>query len=86
MLSDMAIATSSHVISTAPPLFPTNSHSLSTAHYLMKILGELQECISELNGLEIASEVSSSLKGLLESTRWKFMEILVDAWLRGESP
>lgn len=68
---------------TSPPLLPINSNSLETAHYLMKILGEVQDSVNELNGMEISNEVSSGLKSLLESTKWRFEDILINAWLRG---
>ena len=61
--------------------FPQNSHSLSIAHYLLKILGDIQETISELNGMEISQD--NSLKGLLDSVRCRFIDVLVNSWLRG---
>ena len=85
MLSDVAVVTISPTPdgSPTPPLIPRDSNALSTMHHLMKILGEIQETVNEVNGMEISSEASSSLKGFLESTRWKFEDILVHNWLRG---
>ncbi|GLB39153.1 putative exocyst complex component Sec5 [Lyophyllum shimeji] len=80
-LSDMAVA-SPNMSNPLPSHVPKDSHSLSTAHHLMKILGEIQETVNELNTLEISPEVSSSLKSLLESTKWRFVDILINAWLR----
>lgn len=68
---------------TPPRLLPTNSNSLTTAHFLTKILIEIQDCTSELTGMEIVPEAGSSLRNLMESARWKFGDILVRAWLRG---
>ena len=85
-LSDMAVMASPSSDPSTPPLLPVDSHSLSIAHYLLKLLSELQESVSELNGMEISSEVSSSLKNLLESARWRFTDVLVSAWLRGKFP
>jgi exocyst complex component 2 len=87
-LSDMAVMASPNASysSNAPPTtFPQNSTSLSTAHYLLKILGEIQDCVNELNTMEISGDVSTSLKGLLDSTKWRFEDVLVSAWLRGKS-
>ncbi|KAF9459756.1 exocyst complex component Sec5-domain-containing protein [Collybia nuda] len=84
-LSDMAVMASPSSSGNGPPLLPTDSHSLSTAHYLTKILGELQESVNELNGMEISNEVTSGLKSLLESAKWRFEDILVNAWLRDAS-
>lgn len=83
-LSDMAVMASPSARDPGPSHLPTNCHSLSTAHYLMKILGELQETVNDLNALEISLEVASSLKSLLESVKWRFVDILVNAWMRGE--
>ncbi|KAF9068906.1 exocyst complex component Sec5-domain-containing protein [Rhodocollybia butyracea] len=84
-LSDMAVMASPNASysSNAPPTtFPQNSTSLSTAHYLLKILGEIQDCVNELNAMEISGDVSTSLKGLLDSAKWRFEDVLVSAWLR----
>ncbi|KAG6861289.1 hypothetical protein C0995_001843 [Termitomyces sp. Mi166 len=81
MLSDMAVMSPS-TNNPLPRNLPRDSHSLSTAHYLMKVLGELQETVNDLNGLEISSEVSSLLKNLLDSAKWRFVDVLVGAWLR----
>ena len=79
--SDMAVMSPGR--NTAPPLFPESSNSLTTAHHLMKILGEIQDSVNDVTGIEISGEATSSLKALLESARWKFADLLVNAWLRG---
>ncbi|KAI3602858.1 exocyst protein [Moniliophthora roreri] len=81
-LSDMAVMASPNPSAGSISLVPVNTTSFTTAHYLMKILGEIQECVNELNSMEISNEVSSSLRGLLESAKWRFEDILVTAWLR----
>ncbi|KAF5367582.1 hypothetical protein D9758_003714 [Tetrapyrgos nigripes] len=83
-LSDIAIMSSPRASTTADntPYIPANSTSLSTAHYLMKISGEIQECVNELNSMDISNDVAASLKGLLDSVKWRFEEILIDAWQR----
>lgn len=84
MLSDAAIVSSPSLGSSpTPPMLPIDSNTLTTLHHLTKILGEIQDCVNEVNGMEISSEATSSLKGLLESARWKLDDILVHAWLRG---
>ncbi|GBE87410.1 exocyst complex component Sec5-domain-containing protein [Sparassis latifolia] len=83
MFSDMAVMTPPGSASdTAPPLLPKDSNSLTTAHHLMKVLGELQDSINDIQGMEISNEASSILKELLESARWKFEDIFTQAWLR----
>ncbi|KAF6747156.1 exocyst complex component Sec5-domain-containing protein [Ephemerocybe angulata] len=49
---------------------------------LLKILAELQDTVNEINGMDISNEVSSLLKSLLESARWRFEDILISNWLR----
>ncbi|KAI0336755.1 hypothetical protein GY45DRAFT_1315389 [Cubamyces sp. BRFM 1775] len=80
LFSDMAVMSPGR--NTTPPLFPKSSNSLTTAHHLMKILGEIQDSVNDVAGMEISSEASSTLKNLLESARWKFADLLVNAWLR----
>ncbi|KAI0371254.1 hypothetical protein BV20DRAFT_1120669 [Pilatotrama ljubarskyi] len=80
LFSDMAVMSPGR--DTTPPLFPKSSNSLTTAHHLMKILGEIQDSVNDVTGMEISGEATSSLKSLLESARWKFSDILVNAWLR----
>ncbi|KAI0360481.1 hypothetical protein OH77DRAFT_1445304 [Trametes cingulata] len=80
LFSDMAVMSPGR--DTTPPLFPKSSNSLTTAHHLMKILGEIQDSVNDVTGMEISSEATSSLKSLLESARWKFSDLLVNTWLR----
>ncbi len=80
-LSDMAVMASSST--KPPPLLPKNSSSLSLAHYLMKILGDIQETVNDLNAMDISHEAALGLKNLLETARWRFEDILVGAWLSG---
>ncbi|EKM56994.1 uncharacterized protein PHACADRAFT_208160 [Phanerochaete carnosa HHB-10118-sp] len=68
--------------SPAPPMLPRNSNTLTTMYHLTKILGEIQDSANEVSSMEISSESTSSLKSLLESARWKFDELLVQAWVR----
>jgi exocyst complex component 2 len=86
MLSDaaVAIAPSGSDGSPTPPLLPRDSNSVTTLNQLLKIFGEIQEAVNEMNGMEISAEATSSLKGFLESARWKFEDILIHAWLRGQ--
>jgi exocyst complex component 2 len=82
VLSDMAVMASSNT--KVPPLLPANSHSISTAYYLLKMLNDIQETVNELNLMEISTEASAGLKTLLESTKWRFEDVLITAWLRGD--
>ncbi|KIP09756.1 hypothetical protein PHLGIDRAFT_126060 [Phlebiopsis gigantea 11061_1 CR5-6] len=83
LFSDAAIITSPSLGgSPTPPMLPRDSNTLTTLHHLTKILGEIQDCVNEINGMDISSEATSNLKGLLASARWKFDDVLVHDWLR----
>ena len=83
-LSDVSLmANNNNRDNVTPPLLPIHSNSFTTVQFLMKILGEIQDCVNEVNGMEISGEVTSGLKSLLESVRWRFEDILIHAWLRG---
>jgi len=82
-LSDVAIMAAPGASLVQPPHLPLNSHSICTAYYLNKILADIHDTVNELNSLDIAKD--SGLKGLLENTRWRFVDFLVKAWLRGLS-
>ncbi|KAI5888789.1 uncharacterized protein SCHCODRAFT_02637716 [Schizophyllum commune H4-8] len=82
-LSDMAVRSPSAEKSDS--LLPANSHSLSTTHYLLRIMGEIQETVNELNSMEISSDAGVSLRGLMESAKWTFEDVLISAWLRDAS-
>ena len=63
---------------------PKASNSMTMAHFLIKVLGEVQETISEVSALEISSEVNANTKSFLESARRGFQETLIQAWKRGQ--
>lgn len=83
-LSDITVMAAQSSNNNASSAFlPNNSTSFTTAHFLMKILGEIQDSVNEVNGMDISDEAASGLRNLLESTRWRFEDILTHAWLRG---
>ena len=85
-LSDMAVTTpqtgGDHPLA---PFIPSTSNSLTTAHYLTRILAEIQDCVSETLTMDVSGDASSGLRSLMESTRWRFEGALMDVWLRGKS-
>ena len=85
LLSDMVVLTSGSSSSnyTPLPLLPKDSHSLSTAFHLQKIIVEVQDCVHDINALEISNEVANGLKSLTESLKWRFEDVLTREWLRG---
>lgn len=66
------------------PFLPKASNSITMAHFLIRLLGEVQDTISEVSSLEISSEVSTNTKSFLESVRRGFQGTLIQAWKRGQ--
>ena len=83
VFSDMAVTTPSMGESSFAPLLPGDSNTLTTAHYLMKILTEIQDNVNEINSMEISNELS--LDDLLENAKWGFEDVLTHTWVRGMS-
>ncbi|KAK4705258.1 exocyst complex component 2, partial [Phenoliferia sp. Uapishka_3] len=65
-----------------PPFVPPSSNAPTICHWLLKTLGEMSECVNDVGALELAGEASNSLKELLASTRWRFIEATCAAWVR----
>ena len=85
-LSDIVVMLSAGLNKNVPLTLPMNVHSIATAHHLMKLSGEIQDNVNDINGMDISSEVSSSLRSLLESVKWRFIDILMHVWFRGVDP
>lgn len=68
---------------TLPTFVPACSNAPTICHWLLKILGELTECVNEVASLELAGDTSASLKELVASMRWRFEETTCAAWVRG---
>lgn len=86
MLSDKAVVSTLDTSAQISAFVPPGSDSLTTAHYLSKILGEVSECINDVTALDMGGEAISGLKNLLENARWKFLDALSETWLRGKHP
>jgi exocyst complex component 2 len=54
LLSDITVMQPAGANKNLPPIIPTNVHSISTAHCLMKLWGQIHENVNELNGMEIS--------------------------------
>jgi hypothetical protein len=86
-LSAPAVATAAASSSGAPPAFvPKASNSLTAGVWSNRILGEIVEAEIELNLGEIGAEVAKDWHGLLDSARWKFVEVICETWRLGASP
>ncbi|KZO98600.1 hypothetical protein CALVIDRAFT_562045 [Calocera viscosa TUFC12733] len=61
---------------------PPVTNSLTSAHYLEKLLGELNDCVGDVMGLEMGGgiEAGEGLKGLVETARWRYVDVLCEGW------
>ena len=67
-----------------PSFLPPGTNSLTTCHYMLKILGEITDCVNDITGLDLGSEATAMAKDFMEAVRWKFEETVCVTWLRGE--
>lgn len=66
-----------------PKFLPKNANSVHVSDYLTRIIGELANCVNDINLINLAGEAFSGLTELMEQTRWKFVEIICKCWARG---
>lgn len=87
-LSDVAIAESSIKRDgedpPIPPFVPIGTTVIASCYYGEKVVEEVNECAGDLMAVDVSSEAASSLKGLLDSLRWRFEEVIAATWARGE--
>lgn len=67
-----------------PPFIPAGTTVLAACFYAEKIVEEVSECAADLGAVEISSEAGTTLRGLLDSLRWRFEEVIAATWARGE--
>ncbi|KAG9001171.1 hypothetical protein FRB93_012253 [Tulasnella sp. JGI-2019a] len=88
-VSDPAVAKSKQskppsdpMIGTSAAFVPLGTNSLTTSHYLVRILTEIGDCLNDVSAGDISSEASFSLTGLWDGAKWRFVDVLCDLWLR----
>ncbi|EJD54829.1 hypothetical protein AURDEDRAFT_179883 [Auricularia subglabra TFB-10046 SS5] len=59
---------------------PQGSCSLTAGYYLMRTLNEITECVNDVAGVELGVDANSTMKSLLESARWIFVDALAATW------
>ncbi|GAB5588983.1 Exocyst complex component S5 [Umbelopsis nana] len=67
---------------TLPKFLPKNTNSVHVSDYLTRIIGELANCVNDINLINLAGEAFSGLTELMEQTRWKFIEVICKCWAR----
>lgn len=80
-----APATASSSSGSPPAFVPKASNSLTAGVWSNRILAEIVEAGTGLNLNEIGTEVAKEWHGLLDSARWKFVEVICETWRLGSS-
>lgn len=65
-----------------PGFVPINANSIYTCEYLTLIIGDLANCVNNINTINLAGEAFSGLTDLMEKARSKFVDVLCKCWER----
>jgi exocyst complex component 2 len=85
-LSSPSASPSESSTSGKPPAFvPRDSNSLTAGIWSNRILTEIVEAGNELSLGDIGSEAMDEWQGLIDSTRWRTVEVICETWRLGES-
>lgn len=68
-----------------PVFVPAGTTVLTACHFGEKLVDEVNEGIADLAGVDIGAEAGSSLKGMMQSVRYKMLALISAAWARGRS-
>lgn len=67
-----------------PSFVPLHSDSVTTCYFLTRILNEMNECVNDINSINMASDASGTLSQLMDQARWRFLEVICQAWNAGK--
>ena len=88
-LSDLAIAESTPRKEgeelPIPPFTPEGTTVICACHYAEKIIEEVDDFAADVMSVDIGSEAIASLRGMLDSLRWRLEEVIASTWARGAS-
>jgi exocyst complex component 2 len=91
-LSDLALAEAQSPVRAEnqdppiPPFVPAGTTVITACYWCEKLVDEVGECVSELLGVDVGSEAGTGVKGMMDSLRWRFGEVIGTTWARGISP
>lgn len=66
-----------------PDWVPAVSNATTNSHWLIRILGEVGECVADLGALELSGEATRTLKEVVSHVRSTFEAATCSAWIRG---
>lgn len=85
-LSDPAVAESTsrkdggHQL---PSFVPAGTTVITACYFAEKLVEYVSDCAGELAVHEVVNDSGNSMKGLIESMKWKMQEVIGAAWARG---
>src|ERR1700748_2675622 len=87
-LSELSVSPSTPSTLSGPSTWiPQGSNSITTGTYLTKLLGILSDYASDMSSsfaeISQGQNESGGLKALLDSVRWRFLDVLSDSWKNG---
>ncbi|GAA6021966.1 hypothetical protein JCM8202_004357 [Rhodotorula sphaerocarpa] len=65
-----------------PDWVPAVSNATTNSHWLIRILGEVGECVADLGALELSGEATRTLKEVVSHVRSTFEAATCSAWIR----
>ncbi|EIW69869.1 hypothetical protein TREMEDRAFT_29687 [Tremella mesenterica DSM 1558] len=85
-LSDVAVAESnrkkSDINPPIPSFVPLSTSVITACFFGEKLVEEVAECTGELAAVDVGSESSNALRGMLDSLRWRMLEVISSTWTR----
>ena len=67
-----------------PSFVPAGTTVIAAAYFAEKVSAEITECTTELMSIDVGKEATASARGMLDSLRWRMLEVVASTWLRGE--
>ncbi|WWC92087.1 uncharacterized protein L201_007041 [Kwoniella dendrophila CBS 6074] len=65
-----------------PPFVPHNTSVITSCYFVEKIIDEISDCSNELLSVDVGNEARSGLKNMLDSLRWRFIEVITSTWAK----
>jgi len=66
-----------------PPFVPAGTTVVAASHWASKIVEEVGDFTADLGMVDVSNEAGTLLKGMMDSLRWRFGEVLAATWTRG---
>lgn len=65
-----------------PSFVPAGTTVLAAGYFAERILDEVSECANELFAIDVGKEASQGARAMLESLRWRMLEVVASTWAR----